>query len=52
MNGLFTILCMASLLVFHTSCNDSVMDLENPNVEMKTRTVDQRVQNLIAGKTR
>ena len=47
MNGLFTILCMASLLVFHTSCNDSVMDLESPNVEMKTRAVDQRVQNLI-----
>ncbi len=47
MNGLFTILCMASLLVFHTSCNDSVMDLETPNVEMKTRAVDQRVQNLI-----
>ena len=38
---------MASLLVFHTSCNDSVMDLESPSVEMKTRAVDQRVQNLI-----
>ena len=38
---------MASLLVFHTSCNDSVMDLESPSAEMKTRTVDQRVQNLI-----
>ena len=47
MNRLFTILCMASLLVFHTSCNDSVMDLESPSVEMKTRAVDQRVQNLI-----
>ena len=47
MNGLFTILCMVSLLVFHTSCNDSIMDLESPNVEMKTRAVDQRVQNLI-----
>ena len=47
MNRLFTILCMASLLVFHTSCNDSVMDLESPSAEMKTRTVDQRVQNLI-----
>ena len=46
MNRLFTILCMASLLVFHTSCNDSVMDLESPSAEMKTRTVDQRVQNL------
>ena len=47
MNGLFTILCMVSLLVFHTSCNDSVMDLESPNVEMKTRAAEQRVQNLI-----
>ena len=47
MNRLFTILCMASLLVFHTSCNVSVMDLENPSVEMKTRAVEQRVQNLI-----
>ena len=47
MNRLFTIFCMVSLLVFHTSCNDSVMDLENPSVEMKTRAVDQRVQNLI-----
>ena len=47
MNRLFTILCMLSLLVFHTSCNDSVMDLESPNVEIKTRAVDQRVQNLI-----
>ena len=47
MNRLFTILCMVSLLVLHTSCNDSVMDLESPNVEMKTRAVEQRVQNLI-----
>ena len=47
MNRLFTILCMVSLLVFHTSCNDSVMDLESPNVEIKTLAVDQRVQNLI-----
>ena len=47
MNRLFTILCMVSMLVFHTSCNDSVMDLESPSVEMNTRVVDQRVQNLI-----
>lgn len=47
MNRLFTILCMASLLVFHTSCNDCDMDLESPSVEMNTRAVDQRVQNLI-----
>ena len=47
MNRLFTILCMVSLLVFHTSCDDSVMDFPSPNVEIKTRAVDQRVQNLI-----
>ena len=35
------------MLVFHTSCNDSVMDIESPSVDLKTRTVDQRVQNLI-----
>lgn len=47
MNRLCTIFCMVSLMVFHTSCNDSVMDLESPSVELKTRAVDQRVQNLI-----
>ena len=47
MNRLFTILCMMAVLVFHTSCSDSVMDLESPSVGMKTRAVDQRVQNLI-----
>ena len=47
MNRLFTILCMVSMLVFHTSCNDSVMDIESPSVELKTRSVDQRVQKLI-----
>ena len=38
---------MASSLLFHTSCGDSVMDLESQGVEMKTRAVDSRVQNLI-----
>ena len=47
MNRLFTILCMVSLSVFHTSCNVRAMNLESPNVEIKTRTVNQRVQNLI-----
>ena len=47
MNRLFTILCMVTMLVFHTSCNDSVMDIESPSVELKTRAVDQRVLNLI-----
>lgn len=47
MNRLFTIFCMVSWLVFHTSCNDSVMDLESPSMEMETRAVDQRIQNLI-----
>lgn len=47
MNKLFTILCIVVMLVFHTSCNDSVMDIDSPGVELKTRAVDQRVQNLI-----
>ena len=47
MNRLFTIFCLVSISVFHTSCNDSVMDIESPSVELKTRAVDQRVQNLI-----
>ena len=47
MNKLFTILCIVVMLVFHTSCNDSVMDIDSPDVELKTRAVDQRVQNLI-----
>ena len=47
MNRLFTIICMVSILAFHTSCNESVINLESPNVEIKTRAVDQRVQNLI-----
>lgn len=38
---------MVAMLLFHTSCNDNVMDLESPNVEMKTRTVEHRLQNLI-----
>ena len=46
MNRLFTILCMSSLLISHTSCNDSVMDLESPSVEMMTREADQRAQDL------
>ena len=47
MNRLFTILCIVVMLVFHTSCNDSVMDIDSPGAELKTRAVDQRVQNLI-----
>ena len=47
MNKLFTILCIVVMLVFHTSCNDSVRDIESPSVELKTRAVDHRIQNLI-----
>ena len=47
MNRLFTIIYMVSMLVFHTSCNDSVMDIESPSVELKTRAVDQRTPNFI-----
>ena len=47
MNRLYTILCMVSMLVFHTSCNDSVMNLESPSVETNTRAADPRIQGLI-----
>ncbi|MBQ2951175.1 MAG: hypothetical protein IJE12_09070 [Prevotella sp.] len=47
MNRLFTILCMASLLVFHTSCNEGLMDLESSGVELKTRAAEQKVLSLI-----
>ena len=47
MNRLFTILSMSSLLIFHTSCNDSVMDLESPSVEILNREAAQRAQDLI-----
>lgn len=47
MNRLFTILCMVAVLVFHTSCSDSILVQESPSIEMKTPTMDQKVQNLI-----
>lgn len=47
MNKLLTIFCMASMLAFHTSCNDSVTNFENKSVEIKTRAVNQKVKNLI-----
>ena len=47
MNRLFTIFCLVSILVFHTSCNESVLDFESSSVEMKTRVAVQRVPNLI-----
>lgn len=47
MNRLFTFLCMASLLLFHASCNEGVMELKSSEVELKTRATDQRVQHLI-----
>ena len=47
MNRLFTILCMVSLLGFHTSCNNSATNSKSPNTETKTRVIDPKVQNLI-----
>ena len=47
MNRLFTFLCIVSLLLFHTSCNEGVMELESSDVELKTRTTEQKVHNLI-----
>lgn len=47
MNRLFTILSVVSLLVFHTSCNDRVKGSESTSVDIATRNVSQKVQNLI-----
>ena len=47
MNRLFTIFCLVSILFFHTSCNESVLDFESSSVEMMTRVAEQRVPNLI-----
>lgn len=48
MNRLITMLCMVFLMIFHTSCNDTVTGLESPSVEKtKTRAVEPKVQNLI-----
>ena len=37
MNRLFTFICIVSLLLFHTSCNEEVMELESSDVDLKTR---------------
>lgn len=47
MKRLFTFLCMVSLLLFHASCNEGVMELESSDVELKTRATEEKVQNLI-----
>ena len=47
MNRLFTFICIVSLLLFHTSCNEEVMELESSDVELKTRATEQKVHNLI-----
>ena len=47
MNRLLTILGMASLLFFHTSCEDSIMELKSPATETRTLSVDKKVSALI-----
>lgn len=47
MNKLFVILCIVSFLVFNTSCKESIVSLENMDVDLMRRAADQRVQNLI-----
>lgn len=47
MKRLFTFLCMVSLLLFHASCNEGVMELESSGAELKTRATEEKVQNLI-----
>ena len=47
MNRLLTILGMVLLLIFHTSCDDSVMELKSTGAEIKTLAVDKKVSGLI-----
>lgn len=47
MNRLLTILGMVSLLIFHTSCDDSVMELKSTGAEIRTLAVDKKVSDLI-----
>lgn len=47
MNRLLTILGMVSLLIFHTSCDDSIMELKSPATETRTLAVDKKVSALI-----
>jgi len=40
-------LIVVSLLLFHTSCNEEVMELGGSGVELETRVTEEKVQNLI-----
>ena len=40
-------LIVVSLLLFHTSCNEGVMELGGSGVELETRVTEEKVQNLI-----
>ena len=40
-------LIVVSLLLFHTSCNEGVMELGGSGVEQETRVTEEKVQNLI-----
>ena len=46
-NRVVIALCMVSLSVLHTSCNDSVMDMGSPGAEVESRAAIQRVQGLV-----
>lgn len=41
------VMCMVSLLAFHTSCQNKGIDSAASNAELKERVVDQRFQELI-----
>ena len=47
MKRLFTFIFIVLLLLFHASCNDGAMELDGSGVELKTRAMEQKVQNLI-----
>lgn len=47
MSRMCMVMCMVSLLAFHTSCQNKGIDSAASNAELKERVVDQRFQELI-----
>ena len=47
MNNFYTILAMVAMLVFNTSCSESITDMGNPWVETSISAAEQRVHNLV-----
>lgn len=47
MNRLFTIFCVASIMIFHTSCNENVIDTKKPTAGLKVPDSGQSVNAFI-----